>query len=305
MKKIFKCSTFILIFIIIFRTVFSKIIIKICYKLMKQNKSAKESVMYKPLNTFFILLGIFFMINILPTNEQLLFVMNKIFKIIVIYYIVKVIATLITEDSFIIKKFLKNSNNKIINRIMCLILRIILWIIFIFIALNELGYTEILKGLGGLATGLGIGSAALALAAQDIVKSMLSGVAILTDKPFVIGDWIEVGEFQGTVIDITFRSTRIKSYNNAVVTIPNSTITSTYVVNWNRLTSRRFDCILNLSLETTSDKIKKIINEIKLLLQNNPKVIKETVEVTLDQIASCSSNIKIFLYVRESEYSKF
>ena len=171
--------------------------------------------------------------------------------------------------------------------------------------MNELGYTEILKGLGGLATGLGIGSAALALAAQDIVKSMLSGVAILTDKPFVIGDWIEVGEFQGTVIDITFRSTRIKSYNNAVVTIPNSTITSTYVVNWNRLTSRRFDCVLNLSLETTSEKIKKIVNEIKLLLQNNPKVIKETVEVTLDAISTCSSNIKIFLYVRESEYSKF
>ena len=168
-----------------------------------------------------------------------------------------------------------------------------------------MGYTESLRGLGGLATGLGIGSAAFALAAQDLVKSMLSGFTILTDKPFVIGDWIEVGEFQGTVIDITFRSTRIKSYNNAVITIPNSTITSTYVVNWNRLTSRRFDCVLNLSLETPSEKIKKVVKEIKLLLENDPKVIKETVEVTLDNISSCSSDIKIFLYVRESEYSKF
>ena len=96
----------VLIFFILFRTLFSKIIIKICYKLMKETKNAKESAMYKPLNTFFILLGVFIMINILPTNKQLLFVMNKIFKIVVIYYIMRIIATLITEDSFIMKKIL-------------------------------------------------------------------------------------------------------------------------------------------------------------------------------------------------------
>ena len=138
-----------------------------------------------------------------------------------------------------------------------------------------------------------------------MVKSILSGIAILSDKPFVIGDWIEVDQFQGTVIDITFRSTRIKSYNNAVITIPYSTITSNYVVNWNRLTSRRFDCVLNLTLDTPSEKIKKIVKEIKLMLQNDPKVIKETVEVTLNEIAASSCNVKIFLYVREAEYAKF
>ncbi len=295
----------VLIFFIIFRSVFSKILIKIYYGLIKSKKNAKENVMYKPLNIFFILLGIFCAINVLPTNKKLLSIVNDIFKIIVIYYITKVISTLINEDSFFVKKFLKDSNNKAVNKVICTIIRGLLWIIFAFIALNEMGYAESLKGLGGLATGLGIGSAALALAAQDLVKSMLSGATILTDKPFVIGDWIEVGEFQGTVIDITFRSTRIKAYNNAVVTIPNSTITSTYVVNWNRLTSRRFDCVLNISLETSSEKIKKIVKEMKLLLQNDPKVIKETVEVTLDNISSCSNDIKIFLYVRESEYNKF
>jgi len=118
---------------------------------------------------------------------------------------------------------------------MCKIIRCVIWIIYIFICISEIGYD-----LSGLLTALGLGSAALALAAQDLVKSLISGVSILTDKPFVIGDWIEVGEYQGTVIDITFRSTRIKSNNNSVITIPNSTITSTYVINWNRLTSRRF-----------------------------------------------------------------
>lgn len=243
------------------------------------------------------------MINMLPTNQKALDVMNQIFYVVVLFYITKAFSTLLTVDSFLAKKYFKNSKNPAVDKFICNILRVCLWIIAALVAATILGFD--LSVFSGLVAGLGIASAGAALAAQDIVKSMLSGVAILSDKPFVIGDWIEVDKFQGTVIDITFRSTRIKSYNNAVVTIPNSTITSNYVVNWNRLTSRRFDCILNLSLDTPSDKIKKIVKEIKVMLQNDPKVIKETVEVTLNEISTSSCDIKIFLYVREAEYAKF
>ena len=185
---------------------------------------------------------------------------------------------------------------------LCQIAKFIIWIIYLFIIFAEMGYA---KDLSGLVTALGVGSAAIALAAQDLVKSLISGVTILTDKPFVIGDWIEVDQYQGTVIDITFRSTRIKSYNNSVVTIPNSVITSAYVINWNRLTSRRFECILNLSLETPSEKIKKVVKEIKVVLENDPKVIKETIQVSLINITAYSNDIKIVLFLKEAEYVPF
>ena len=106
-------------------------------------------------------------------------------------------------------------------------------------------------------------------------------------------------------MDITFRSIRIKSANNAIITIPNSTVTSTYVINWNRLTSRRFECILNLSLDTTSEQIRKIVSQIKVVLENNPEVIKETVQVNFHEITSFSSDIKIYLYVRQKEFTEF
>jgi len=83
------------------------------------------------------------------------------------------------------------------------------------------------------------------------------------------------------------------------------TITSSYVINCNILTSRRFNCTLNLSLETPSEKIKKIVKEIKLVLENNTIVIKETIQVSLSQISTSSSDIRIVLFVRESEYDKF
>lgn len=293
----------VLLIFVVFRTAFSRLIIKIYYKITKNKKSPKESVMYKPLNLFFVFLGVVCMVNILPTSKQFLYIMNKLFEVVIIFYITKAITTLITIDSPILKKFFKSSSNIAVDKLICIIIRLFVWMISTVIALNECGFE--LKNFSILVTGLGIGSAAIALAAQDLVKSLISGLSILTDKPFVIGDWIEVGEYQGTVIDITFRSTRIKAYNNAVVTIPNSTITSTYVVNWNRLTSRRFDCILGISLETPSEKIKKIVKQIKVVLENNPVVIKETVQVSLYEITATSNDIKIFLYVNEANFNNF
>lgn len=299
----FQIAICVLLIFIIFRSLFSRVIIKIYYKLIKSNKNPKESTMYKPFNIFFILLGIFCMINILPTSAFLLSILNQIFAAIAIYFLTKAITTLITEDSIIGKHYFKNSKNTAVNRFICKIVRFVIWLIAFVISATILGFD--LSIFSGLVAGLGIASAGAALAAQDIVKSILSGMAILSDKPFVIGDWIEVDKYQGTVIDITFRSTRIKSYDNSVVTIPNSTITSNYVVNWNRLTSRRFDCILNLALETPTEKIKKVIKELKVVLQNDPKVIKETVEVTLNAISSSSCDVKIYLYVRDADYRKF
>lgn len=293
----------VLLFFIFFRTVFARMIIKIYYRITKCKKNPKESSMYKPLRTFFILMGIFCAANILPLSKQISYIINNIFKIVIIFYCTRALTALITEDSAFFKKFFKKSENKALDRFVCKGIRGFFWVIFVFIALNELGYD--LTKFNGLIAGLGIGSAAIALAAQELVKNILSGATILTDKPFIIGDWIEVGTYQGTVIDITFRSTRIKSLDNTVITIPNSTITSTYVINWNRLNSRRFECVLNLNLNTPTEKVRKIIKETKLVLANNPKVIKETINVSLDAITAYSTNIKIFLYVTESDYIKY
>ena len=305
--KIFdiQISIAVLIFFILFRGIFSRILIKIYYIFSKTKKNPKESSMYKPLNVFFVLLGIFCAINILPVNKKVLTYMNLLFRIIIFYFIARATCTLVREDSFWYKKVFKSSNNKAVDRFICKIIRALIWFIFVIVVLKqkEMGFS--FNNLGALAAGLGIGSAALALAAQDIVKGLLSGLTILSDKPFVIGDWIEVGEYKGTVVDITFRSTRIKPADNTVVTIPNSTITSTCVINWNRLNSRRFETILNISLETPSEKIRKIVKQIKLVLENNPDIIKETVQVGLDGISACSNDIKIFLYVKEKDYIKY
>ncbi len=308
--KIFDIQVALAVFIvtIIFKSFISYVVIKIYYLITKNPKSPKEAFLYRPINTFLILLGLFLAIRIglksfAETSydvRQVIYISNKIFKIISFYYVTKLITTAISADSVIIRRLFTDPTNKTVNSFICKIIRAVCWIILIFIIISEFGYD-----LSGLLTALGLGSAALALAAQDLVKSLLSGAMILTDKPFTIGDWVEVGDFQGTVVDITFRSVRIKALNNTVVNIPNSTITSSYVVNWNRLTSRRFECILGLSLDTTPDEIKRVVNSMKLVLQENKFVIKETVQVNLFEITNCSSDIKVFLYINEQNFNKY
>lgn len=298
----------VLIGFLIFRTMFSIVLIKLYYLITKTRKNPKDAYLYKSFNTFFALLGIFLAIRIGTKSfaensydvRQAVYIVNKIFKIIVFYYITKLFTCAIREDSPVLQRLFSDPTNKTVNMFICKIIRAICWIILIFIIISEFGYD-----LSGLLTALGLGSAAIALAAQDIVKSLISGAIILTDKPFTIGDWIEVGQYDGTVVDITFRSVRIKARNNAVINIPNSTITSSYVVNWNRLTSRRFECILGLHLDTPTEKIKRIINSMKLVLRQHPYVIKETVMVVLNEISASSSDIKITLYVNEHDYDRF
>ena len=114
------------------------------------------------------------------------------------------------------------------------IVRGIIYVIAVFIVLTIL---EI--NLSGLVAGLGLGGVIVTLAAQDTAKNLFGGLVIFLDKPFVVGDWIEVDKYEGTVEDITFRSTRVRTFENSVVNIPNAVIANDSIINWSRMEKRR------------------------------------------------------------------
>lgn len=303
--KVFDIQIAIVLVLICYLTksIFAKFVLGIIFKFQKRKEKtkAKDSKMFKPLEMMYVFFAIFLAIKILPFGAQIQSVMSTLLKISIIIFITKFTTTVIlNKDSQIMRKMFAKSGNEAVNSFICKILGVIAWIVSIFIIFAELGYD-----LSALITGLGLGTAIISLAAQDTVKSLLSGFSILVDKPFVIGDWISVGNYAGTVLNITFRSTRIKCADNSVVTIPNSVITAEYVINWNQLTSRRFDCTLNLGLDETSEKIKKLTREIKMVLCNKEYVDENSVHVVFNNISAYSSDIKIILYVKETDYFKY
>ena len=133
--------------------------------------------------------------------------------------------------------------------------------------------------LNGLVAGLGLGSVVITLAAQDTAKNIFGGLVIFLDKPFIVGDWIEVQDYEGTVEDITFRSTRVRTFENSLVNIPNAVISNESIINWSRMERRRNKVNLCLELDTPLEKVQIIQDRIKEMLKQHDDVIDETIIV--------------------------
>ena len=221
----------------------------------------------------------------------------KLYKILTIICFANGLANSFHPKSIIFDKLEEKTNysgDKQLNSFISKLIKAVVYVIAGYLVLLELGYN-----IGGLVTGLGISSVIIAFAAQDIAKNLFGGFAIITDKPFKVGDWIEVGNYSGTVVDMTYRSTKIKAVDNTIITINNSTIAESYVKNWGNIDRRRYSVTLNLPLHTSEEKINKLLNKIRFVLKTNPDILEDTLEVHFDNIDT--EGIKLFIYMNTSK----
>lgn len=281
---------------------FSYILIKV-FNLKKDKNKIKNNAFYKPIKTFVTILGIYLstLLFIIPVNIKVIII--KAFKICTIVLISKGFANLFntnTESFSKLKEKLNFKENDGLVNFTSKILKCLVYIIAGFIIISELGYD-----LGGLVTGLGITSVVVALAAQDLAKSLLSGLCILLDKPFNIGDYITVNNYEGTVEDITFRTTRIRDIANDVIVIPNSQIAENNIVNYSRKDSRFYSLLLTFELSTSLDKVAGFKEKLMLLLNLHEHVLNENIRVFFHTISDNGISVKITFYTDVVNYGDF
>ena len=123
-----------------------------------------------------------------------------------------------------------------------------------------------------LIAGLGIGGIAVGFAAQDTIKNLFGGATILADKPFQVGDWVIIGDYEGTVEQVGFRSTRIRTFADSQITMPNARITDTEVNNMGRRSWRRYSTRLGLAYHTDADRIQAFVEGVRAIIRANPKM---------------------------------
>lgn len=287
----------------IFSSSFAYIIVKMFKFKVKDRKKIKENGFYKPLKIFFVVLGIYIGFMVLQLPQDIFNVITKIFRICTILLAAKGFANLFDSSSESFAKFREkihfNGNDTTIN-FFSKVAKALIYIIAGFILISELGYD-----LGGLATGLGISSVVIALAAQDIAKSFLAGISIISDKPFEIGDYILVDTFAGTVEDITFRTTRIRDAENQIIVLPNSMLASANITNATKREKRRYYLLLTLELDTPLEKVANFTENIKLTLNNHPNVIKDSIKVFFDTISANGIDVSINFYTDLTDLLEF
>lgn len=289
--------------VVIFKIISSPIaymIVKMFKFKVKDKNKIKNNGFYKPLKSFFVILGIYIGFMVLKLPADIFAVITKIFKICVILLATKGFSNLFDSNSESFAKLREKLNfdrNDTTINFFSKVAKALIYIIAGFILITELGYN-----LGGLATGLGISSVVIALAAQDIAKSFLAGISIISDRPFEIGDYITVGDLSGTVEDITFRTTRIRNADDQVIVLPNSVLTDNNIINSSKRDCRRFRIVLTLELDTPLEKVTQLTENIKLALTTHPQVINETVKVFFETISADGIDLSIDLKTSALEY---
>ena len=290
----------------IFSPLFSYIILKI-FNFEKNKKKIKENPIYMTLKAFFKVTGIYLAILFIrPTldfSDELMNLVTKIYKVLVTITIANSLAKSMTKKSRFIKA-IKDKSDKEINdastKMLVRGIRCIIYIIATFLVFYEIGYD-----LSGLITGLGLGTVVLTLAAQDTVKSLLGGFVIFADKPFKVGDYIKVNSYQGTVEDMTLRSTRVRQLDDSVLQIPNSVIASSFIENFSKIRRRRFVLDLDIVEDTKTEKIVIIKQKILEVLRKNENILQDTVMIYFTEIAESSFRISIIFYFDVADYREY
>ena len=169
----------------------------------------------------------------------------------------------------------------------------IIWTFGIIIGLDNIGFD-----ITAMIAGLGIGGLALALAAQDSVKNIFDGIMIFLDKPFKIKDRIQIEGFDGVVEEVGLRSTRIRTLDGRIVTIPNSTFTDNSVVN---VTSQpALKIVLNLGLTYDTDEVgmQKGVDILRQIVADNSDILEEDCSAGFKDFGDFSLGILFIYYVK-------
>ena len=296
--------------ILLFRilsSTFSYIIIRMFKFKAKKAKEIKESAFFKPLKLFFIILGVYLAVLFLkkPLNisQEIMNLVTTIFEIISVIAFAIALAKSFTLKSTLIVKMRKKAKRQYDDASIEFALKIVRVIIYIIAAFIVLSLLKV--DLTGLIAGLGIGGLIVTLAAQDTAKNLFGGVVIFIDKPFAVGDWVQMDNYEGTIEDITFRTTRIRTFENSLLNVPNSIISNASVINWSKMESRRYKVNIKIDLETPVEKLQRLKARVEEMLYNRENILDDSTIVRFDGIDENGINMLVYTYTNSTGYSSY
>ena len=154
-----------------------------------------------------------------------------------------------------------------------------------------------------LLASLGIGGLAFAFAAKDTIENFFGSVAVLLDRPFHVGDWVVIGNVEGIVEEVGFRSTRIRTFYNSQVTLPNASLVRATVDNYGRRKYRRWKCHIGVQYDTPPEKILAFREGIQELVRSHPYTRKDYYQIWLHQFSPSSLDILLYVFFEVPDWS--
>lgn len=283
------------------------------------------SKIYKLIELFILLIGIemiIYIYNDFSGIENINKLFNMAYYMIITFIVYQVLNVVVGMKIHNIDLENKHIKNEMIN----ISLKIVNFMIFLVGLLIILSYAGV--DLTAILSGLGIGGLAVALAARESLSNFFGTVSILLSDVFSQGDWIVIGKEEGVVIEIGLRVTTLRTFDNALIAIPNGLLANQDVKNWNkRIIGRRIKMNLGVKYNSKSSDIKNAVNEIREMLLNHPQIatqntfcdydsgkstklvshddeqgVKKTLLVYLDEFSSSSITILVYCFTKSTDW---
>ncbi len=259
---------------LIFREIFVKGVMRLLLYLTKKTKTnLDEMLVYaleKPARALILGFSIWLAVSILGLPSVLQHFLNLMlstfFILMLFWFFYRASDSLI----WVFERFLDKNNKKskpVLIGFLRRTLKILIIIIEIFMIIKEWGYD-----VSGLLAGLGVGGLALSLAAKDAASNLLGSIAIMIDKTYSIGDWIQTEKVEGTVEEIGFRSTKLRTFSDAIISVPNSIMSNEPITNWSKMGKRRVSFNLDVPLDTPAEKLEALLEKIREMLKNHEDI---------------------------------
>ena len=297
----------ILLFVFLFRKIFTTLMYKFFSGINKQARTDLSMKFFqsfeKPVHWLFFVIGLYIAADYFPYMKQDNILFLHLVRSSIIVLIAKGLYNLSSATSLIFSNMNENSKFKVDDILVPFLskaIRFIIIAITISIVAMEFEYD-----VSGFVAGLGLGGLAFALAAKDALANLFGGIVIISEKPFTIGDWILTPSVEGTVEDITFRSTKVRTFAQAVVTVPNATLANEAITNWSQMGKRQVSFNLRLTFDTPIDRIKLVVQNMEDYLKNHPGVHQETIFVKLDQYKENGLDIMFYFFTKTTNWEAY
>ena len=311
-KSIVSISVFVILFF--FRHLIAHLIIKLLgfFSKFLKNQEVQEKIKHdisKPILWFLIISSISISLAILafpkPASPDFVMWVNASYIITLSWLAI----SLFKGYGIAILGSIAEKNNTFRREVINLLLKITYFLIIlvaVLVLLKNFGFN-----ISALIASLGIGGLAVAFAVKDMLANFFASVVLLFDNSFNQGDWIVCGDIEGTVVEMGLRRTTIRTFDNAMLFVPNSLLANSSVRNWNRRKrGRRIRMQIGVTYSSTPDQIRSCVKDIKTMLLNHPKIAKDTDErpplshyeldlkqniVSLDDLLGYKSNLFVVL----------
>ena len=168
---------------------------------------------------------------------------------------------------------------------------------------------SVLQNLGfniaGLLAGLGIGGLAVALAAQKTLENLFGGFVLVADRPVRIGDFCRAGEHLGTIEDIGIRSSRIRTLDRTLVSVPNAELSTVRIENYGVRDKMRLYTVLQVGYDTSPDQMRYLLVDLRSMLYAHPKTLPDPCRVRFINFGAHSLDIEIFVFIETADWNEF